>query len=42
MRRPAYIDGPPVDDEAAVIRPANPEAKNWGAPYKSIVSTPSL
>ena len=37
---PAYIDGPPVDEKGAVIGPNNPEAKNWGPPYKSIVSTP--
>lgn len=42
MSRPAYIDGPPVDEKGNVIMPNNPDAKNWGDPYKSIVSTPSF
>jgi hypothetical protein len=36
MSRPAYIDGPPVNEEGKVIGPANPEAKNWGDPYKAL------
>jgi hypothetical protein len=39
MARPDYIDGPPVTEDGRVITPANPEAKNWGDPYKAIVST---
>jgi hypothetical protein len=39
MGRPAYIDGPPVDEEGKVISQANPEAKNWGDPYKALVTT---
>lgn len=37
---PAYIDGPPVDEAGGIIGPNNPAAKNWGPPYKSIISTP--
>jgi len=36
MSRPAYIDGPPVNEEGKIIGPANPEAKNWGDPYKAL------
>lgn len=39
MERPAYIDGTPVDDEGKVIGPRNPEAKNWGDPYKAIFTS---
>ena len=42
MARPAYIDGPPVDESGNVIKPNDPDAKNWGDPYKAIVSTPSF
>jgi hypothetical protein len=42
IARPAYIDGPPVTEDGKVITAANPEAKNWGDPYKAIVSTPTL
>ncbi|MGA3065262.1 MAG: hypothetical protein ABSF29_00290 [Tepidisphaeraceae bacterium] len=42
MSRPAYIDGPPVDQDGKVIAANNPDAKNWGDPYKAIVSTPSF
>ncbi len=42
MKRPEYIDGPPVDDDGKIIMPDNPNAKNWGDPYKAIVSTPSF
>ena len=37
--RPAYIDGPPVAEDGRVIAPANPEAKNWGDPYKAIFTS---
>lgn len=37
--RPAYIDGPPVDEQGKVIVQANPEAKSWGDPYKALVTT---
>ncbi|MGD0462091.1 MAG: hypothetical protein ABSB74_06355 [Tepidisphaeraceae bacterium] len=40
--RPAYIDGPPVDEKGNIIKPNNPETKNWGDPYKAIVSTPTF
>lgn len=40
--RPAYIDGPPVDADGQVITANNPDAKNWGDPYKAIVSTPGF
>ncbi len=39
IARPAYIDGPPVTEDGKVITSADPEAKNWGDPYKAIVST---
>jgi hypothetical protein len=39
MTRPDYIDGPPVSEDGKVIGPDNPEAKNWGNPYKAIVTT---
>jgi hypothetical protein len=42
MSRPAYIDGPPVDQDGKVIMADNPDAKNWGDPYKAIVSTPGF
>jgi hypothetical protein len=42
LARPAYIDGPPVTEDGKIITSANPEAKNWGNPYKAIVSTPSF
>jgi hypothetical protein len=42
ITRPAYIDGPPVTEDGKVITSANPDAKNWGDPYKAIVSTPTF
>jgi hypothetical protein len=39
IARPAYIDGPPVTEDGKIITSADPEAKNWGDPYKAIVST---
>jgi hypothetical protein len=42
IARPAYIDGPPVTEDGKVITSADPEAKNWGDPYKAIVSTPTF
>ena len=39
LKRPDYIDGPPVTEEGEVITPNNPQAKNWGNPYKAIVTT---
>jgi hypothetical protein len=39
MKRPDYIDGPPVTEDGKVITQAEPQAKNWGDPYKSIVKT---
>jgi len=38
MARPDYIDGPPVNEEGNVIAqgPNDPNAKNWGPPYKAI------
>jgi hypothetical protein len=39
MERPAYIDGLPVNDDGSPILPNNPEAKNWGPPYKAIITT---
>jgi hypothetical protein len=40
--RPAFIDGPPVSEDGKVITSNDPEAKNWGDPYKAIVSTPTF
>jgi hypothetical protein len=37
--RPAYIDGPPVHIDGSIIRDAEDRPKNWGDPYKSIVTT---
>jgi hypothetical protein len=42
ITRPAYIDGPPVTEDGKVITSTDPEAKNWGDPYKAIVSTPTF
>jgi hypothetical protein len=42
IARPAYIDGPPVTEDGKIITSANPDAKNWGDPYKAIVSTPTF
>jgi hypothetical protein len=42
IARPAYIDGPPVTEDGKVITSADPDAKNWGDPYKAIVSTPAF
>jgi hypothetical protein len=42
IARPAYIDGPPVTEDGTIITSAEPEAKNWGDPYKAIVSTPTF
>jgi hypothetical protein len=42
VSRPAYIDGPPVTEDGQVITANNLDAKNWGDPYKAIVSTPSF
>jgi hypothetical protein len=42
IARPAYIDGPPVTEDGKIITSADPEAKNWGDPYKAIVSTPTF
>src|SRR5580658_3213302 len=42
IARPAYIDGPPVTEDGKVITSADPQAKNWGDPYKAIVSTPTF
>jgi hypothetical protein len=40
MKRPDYIDGPPVDERGdAIVGPRNPDAKNWGDPYKVIYSS---
>lgn len=37
--RPQWIDGPPVTEEGRVIEPNDPQARNWGNPYKAIVTT---
>jgi hypothetical protein len=42
IARPAYIDGPPVTEDGKIITSTDPEAKNWGDPYKAIVSTPTF
>ncbi len=39
MTRPEYIDGPPVSENGDIIAPRNPEAKNWGDPYKAIFTS---
>jgi hypothetical protein len=39
MERPAYIDGPPVTEDGKIAGQDNPQAKNWGDPYKAIVTT---
>src|SRR5271154_2990207 len=39
MKRPAYIDGPPVTEDGQIIVQTSPEAKNWGEPYKALVTT---
>lgn len=39
MSRPDYIDGPPVDEKGQFVGPRNPDAKNWGDPYKVIFSS---
>jgi hypothetical protein len=36
VRLSAYIDGPPVDEDGTA---AKPDARNWGEPYKAIVTT---
>jgi hypothetical protein len=40
--RPAWVDGPPVHVDGDPSVPANPQAKNWGNPYKAIVTTVSF
>ena len=35
--RPAYIDGPPTDEAGTVVRDG--QGKQWGDPYKAIVTT---
>jgi len=42
MKRPDYIDGAPVNEDGKIITPDNPQAKNWGDPYKAIVRTASF
>jgi hypothetical protein len=37
--RPAYIDGPPVHTDGSIVRDGEDRPKNWGDPYKSIVTT---
>jgi hypothetical protein len=37
---PGHIDGPPVAENGEIIAPAEPQAKNWGHPYKSIFASP--
>ena len=37
--RPAYIDGPPVHTDGSVVRDGEERPKNWGDPYKAIVTT---
>jgi hypothetical protein len=39
MTIPAYIDGPPVTEDGKVITQENPQAKNWGPPYKAIYTS---
>src|ERR1039458_3995588 len=39
IARPDWIDGPPT---GSAERPDNPEAKNWGDPYKALVTTVSF
>ena len=36
MRRPAYIDGPPVRPNGEIIKAKQP--KNWSDPYQAIVT----
>jgi hypothetical protein len=36
--RPAYIDGPPVHTDGSIVRDGEDRPKNWGDPYKSIVT----
>src|SRR6202021_1986833 len=40
LERPAYIDGPPVAENGNVV--ADGQAKNWGNPYKALVTTASF
>jgi hypothetical protein len=42
VARPDYIDGPPVTEDGKVITQTDPQAKNWGDPYKAIVKTASF
>jgi hypothetical protein len=39
MKRPPYIDGPPLTEDGKVIVQTDPQAKNWGDPYKALVTT---
>jgi hypothetical protein len=39
IARPAWIDGPPTGSAEG---PDNPQAKNWGDPYKGLVTTASF
>lgn len=41
-QRPDWIDGPPVTPEGKLVVEATPEAKNWGNPYKAIVTMPTF
>jgi hypothetical protein len=57
MTGPAWIDGPPVDEQGQVIKgnfekpddqmqlnpeSERPEGRNWGDPYKALVTTPTF
>jgi hypothetical protein len=39
MKRPNYIDGPPVTEDGKVIIQTDSRPKTWGDPYKAIVKT---
>lgn len=36
--RPAYIDGPPVNTDGSIVTDGEERPKNWGDPYKAIVT----